>query len=200
MRPISLLSDADLDTWGNEDLEVLIQAFGNAKTHKWKDEGGEEISAHAEPIISPEETRQEWQSVKRVVITQRYPRDRMADLWSLIYQYHADQFPNLIKLAQLSLTCPVHTAGCERGFSKQNLILSSLHYRLLPETQDKLCRVAIEGPPRNEFLFVEALTVWRSEKKRFIFCSSSSSHDEHEPAPTTNTISDDYQNDRDWCW
>ena len=118
-----------------------------------------------EPTISPEETRQEWQSVKRVVITKRYPRDWMADLWSLIYQYHADQFRNLIKLAQLSLTCPVHTAGCERGFSKQNLILSSLLNRLLPETQDKLCRIAIEGPPRNEFPFVEALTVWRSEKK-----------------------------------
>ena len=45
-------------------------------------------------------------------------------------KYHNSHFPNHINLACLALTCIVHTAGCERGFSIQNRILTTFKNRL----------------------------------------------------------------------
>ena len=45
---------------------------------------------------------------------------RMVPLWNLIHKYHKDEFPNLITLASLALTAPIHTADCGRRFSLQN--------------------------------------------------------------------------------
>ncbi|CAL8384633.1 unnamed protein product [Gadus morhua 'NCC'] len=44
--------------------------------------------------------------------------------WWKQHEYHLPDFPNLTILAQLATTLAVHTAGCERGFSAQNLILT----------------------------------------------------------------------------
>ena len=44
-------------------------------------------------------------------------------------------------ILKLALTSAVHTAGCERGFSAQNAILTKGRNRLLVENQHKLMRV-----------------------------------------------------------
>ena len=49
----------------------------------------------------------------------------------------------MVKLGHLSLSYPAHTAGCERGFSAQNHILTPLRNRLAAETQDMLLRVKL---------------------------------------------------------
>ena len=37
-----------------------------------------------------------------------------------------EQFPEILKLLSIALTLPVSSVGCERGFSKQNLIKTRL--------------------------------------------------------------------------
>ena len=66
----------------------------------------------------------------------------MWKLWHLIAKFHPE-FPNLNVLARLALTSSVHTAGCERGFSVQNRILTTFRNRLTIENQQKLMRVKI---------------------------------------------------------
>lgn len=170
MRPVGLLTGQDLDDWGNEAISVLIRHFGEEKEHSWVDDERETHTTKSGPIIDGESTRREWSEIKQKVVAQMYPRDNICNLWQLINQYHSDECPNLIKLAQLALVCPVHTAGCERGFSVQNIVLTSLRNRLLPETQDMLLRVCIEGSDEmRNFDFAGALNAWRSHKKRSIF-------------------------------
>jgi hypothetical protein len=67
----------------------------------------------------------------------------MSELWKLIGKYHGEDFPNMIKLAHLALSSPVHTAGCERGFSAPNAILTPKRSRLGDKTQDDLLRVKL---------------------------------------------------------
>ena len=92
----------------------------------------------------------------------------MWQLWNLIVTYHAKDFPNLVTLAQLGLTLAVHTAGCERGFSVQNNILTPSRNRLTPVVQQKLIRVKL-GPERVSFNFQAALLKWRAVKDRRIY-------------------------------
>ena len=58
----------------------------------------------------------------------------------------------------------VHTAGCERGFSAQNHILTSLRNRLTPENQDMLMRVKLHGNIDVE----RAFHAWEEAKNRRI--------------------------------
>ena len=88
------------------------------------------------------------------------PKESMWKLWNLIVTYHHVDFPNLTTLARLCLTLAVHTAGCERGFSVQNSILTSSRNRLTPGVQQKLMRSKL-GPGRSSFNFSAALTHWR---------------------------------------
>ena len=104
----------------------------------------------------------EWNGLKRTVLTQNYPREKMTNLWYLIKKHHSEEFPNMIKLAHLALSSPAHTADCERGFSAQNLLLTSLRNRLSPENQDMLMRVRLH-PDADLF---RALLEWEKAKPR----------------------------------
>ena len=97
---------------------------------------------------------------KQPPTTEHYPRHSMSSLWQLISKYHKADFPNLIKLAQLALTSAVHTAGCERGFSAQNAILTKGRNRLLVENQHKLMRVKMTA----DIDFEQVIQIWRQKK------------------------------------
>ena len=81
---------------------------------------------------------------------------------TLISKYHKADFPNLIKLAQLALTSAVHTAGCERGFSAQNAILTKGRNRLLVENQHKLMRVKMTA----DIDYEQVIQIWRQKNRR----------------------------------
>ena len=123
----------------------------------------------------------EWLKLKQVVKVQQYTRASMEQLWNLIAVYHKDDFPNLITLASLALTHPVHTADCERAFSSQNSVTTATRNRLSSDKCDQLMRVMIEGPSpdaeQNELndYFLRALAEWRTIKDRLIFCGSGKS-------------------------
>jgi len=80
----------------------------------------------------------EWREAKTIVKSLKYPVDQMKELWQLLTEHHKDDLPNIIKLAQICLILPLHTADCERTFSMQNQILTSKRNRLDHEQCDKL--------------------------------------------------------------
>ena len=88
-------------------------------------------------------------------------RDKLSTLWQFIFKHHGDKFPNLLKLAAIVLTTPVHTADCERGFSNQNRVKISLRNRLSPERLDDLVTVSCEGGALSDFDFKSALQHWK---------------------------------------
>ena len=167
MRPISFLTSDELENWGDEQIDKLTSHYGYPQTHTWK-EGSEEKSTTSPKIIDPEATKEEWRVIKPRVLAQMYPRDNTQNLWSLINEFNKADYPNLIKLAHLALTCPVHTSGCERGFSIQNSILTSTRNRLTPHTQNMLIRIKAAGKSLSVFDFNAALVSYR-HKKRKIF-------------------------------
>ena len=167
LRPITFLSEQDLQAFGEEELELLIAHYGNEQSHHWK-EDNRDHHVTTPPVIDPEKTRQEWALLKKVVKAQHYPRDCLWKLWALVTKYHLEDFPNLTTLAQLATTLAVHTAGCERGFSAQNLILTPHMNRLTMLHQEQLLKVNL-GPKRSEFPFREALKTWKQTKERKLY-------------------------------
>ena len=116
-----------------------------------------------------DQTADEWTKIKPLVVEAGYPRDRIVPLWNLIHKYHKDEFPNLITRASLALTAPIHTADCERGFSPQNSLKTSVRNRLGSERVDDLMVVSAEGEDLDPFDFNAALQHWRKKKDRRIF-------------------------------
>ncbi|KAK3098990.1 hypothetical protein FSP39_024990, partial [Pinctada imbricata] len=164
LRPVSFLDSKELEEFGTEEMDILCQFYGEKQTVKWKQEKVTKSNT-SEPIIDVAKTKKEWGLLKRVVVAEKFPRDFMQLLWGLTWKYHKDKFPNLLTLARLALTSAVHTAGCERGFSVQNQILTKLRNRLNVETQSKLMRVKLCCLERN-VIVEKALSVWRKSKTR----------------------------------
>ena len=90
-------------------------------------------------------------------------------LWKVMYQNHKDVLPNLITLAELALILQIHTADCERRFSKQNLINNKSRNRIEDAALNRLMMISIEGRPLEEFDFAQSLSIWKAEKDRRIF-------------------------------
>ena len=55
-------------------------------------------------------------------------------------------FPNLCKIAQISLSIPVTTASIERSFSQMKLIKTRLCSSLTDKNLSNLMKIAIEAP------------------------------------------------------
>ena len=121
MRPLSFVPSSDLQTWGNQELKVLLTHFDSnpADGEGW--------------FLDSKTARHEWSLVKHLVLQEKYPRDNMGTLSSTIDKFHKHSFPNLLKLAAMALTLPIHTADCERGFSLQNNLKNCQRNRLLQE-------------------------------------------------------------------
>jgi hypothetical protein len=110
----------------------------------------------------------EWQLLKRLVLTMQYPRDNMLHLWQLIASNHRQEFPNLMQLAYIALTLPLHTSDCERTFSVQNNVVTKLRSRLSPSICDRLVRVKLEGEGLKSHDFTATVAHWRKSKNRIL--------------------------------
>ena len=107
------MTSEELSNYGNVQLLKLLNHFGQERSS----ERGVIFPA----VVNPTQAKVEWSLLKDVVKEQHYPTEKLSTLWSCIVKFHADTFPNLLKLAQLALILPLQTADVERGFSAQNL-------------------------------------------------------------------------------
>lgn len=164
MRPISLLSEEELTQFGAEKLEMLLGHYGAEQTHTWKEGDPSVHTKKSSPLVDAQATREEWIRAKTTVHPQHYPRGTITALWTMMVQHHADDFPNLCKLAAYAISCPVQTADCERSFSAQNRILTALRNRLTPKTQNKPMTVKL-----GKVNPVEALAAWKAAKPRSVW-------------------------------
>lgn len=73
----------------------------------------------------------------------QYRTTQMQYLWELLTTHHKEDLDELIKLAQIALILPLHTASCERVFSQQNIILTKQRNSLAPKIFDRLLRVRL---------------------------------------------------------
>ena len=136
MRPLSFLSDEQKEEFGNREVEILLEHYGNEKKI------GDVVS---QPMVNTEACRAEWSMAKRIVMQQLCPRDSTKILLKLLHDNHKDSLPNLMTLANLALIMPYQTADCERGFSCQNGIKTSRRSRMEEETMNTLMTIKVEG-------------------------------------------------------
>ena len=160
MRPLTHLSKEQRDEYGNKELNILIQHYGEEKK---KDD------VVSKSLIDAEQVRQEWSLCKEIVMQEMYPRTSIKDLWKMIFTYHRDTFPNMLVLARLALIMPYQTADCERGFSCQNGIKTSRRNRLQEKHLNDLMTIKIEGPRLEDMVFQRAIISWKHKKERKIF-------------------------------
>ena len=139
----------------SKDQRSIIEVFRGSSDES-------ENSSNDQTKPAPLEDTPKQPLVKETVLAEHYPRHSMSSLWQLISKYHKADFPNLIKLAQLALTSAVHTAGCERGFSAQNAILTKGRNRLLVENQHKLMSVKMTA----DIDYEQVIQIWRQKNRR----------------------------------
>ena len=159
MRPLTFLSETDRDSYGNKEMEILLQHYGNVARK------GEIVSL---PLIDSEQCRLEWSTAKKIVYEQKYPRDKTSTLMKLLFDFHRETLPNLMTLANLALIMPYQTADCERGFSCQNGIKTARRSRLKESHLNTLMTIKIEGGNIQDFDFGQAINLWKNKKKRKI--------------------------------
>ena len=81
---------------------------------------------------------------------------------------HKDVYPAASEAAGRLLVAPVSTVECERGFSKQNIIKTSLRNSLGMAGLNNLMRISVDGPGLVNFNFSSAFKKWKSMKARRI--------------------------------
>lgn len=91
-------------------------------------------SATSQPVlhVCAEKVRNQWMLARQISKSAKYRTTQMQDLWELLTTHHKEDLDELIKLAQIALTLPLHTASCERVFSQQNIILTKQRNSLAP--------------------------------------------------------------------
>lgn len=173
MKPLQFLSSKDLETWGNEEVEELADFYTAPQSHPGSD-GFEYVSV---PLLecTTGDIMKEWNRCKNIVKSNHYPVHSLNSLWEALANLQQDgslECSNLIKLASIVLTHPVHSCDCERTFSVQNLTQTALRNRLSPDKLSQLMRVKIEGGDMKNFNFLAAVEKWRGEKRRALFPNS----------------------------
>ena len=165
LRGVSFMTSEELSNYGNVQLLKLLNHFGQERSN----ERGVIFPA----VVNPTQAKVEWSLLKDVVKEQHYPTEKLSTLWSCIVKFHADTFPNLLKLAELAVILPLQTADVERGFSAQNLTKTAHRNRMEAETLDNLMTISVEGPSVESYDFNKAVLLWRGKKERRIFKKTS---------------------------
>ncbi|XP_023931989.1 zinc finger protein 862-like [Lingula anatina] len=160
IRPLSFLSESERENWGEVPIQKLASHYGNIVEHH----GSKSV-----PIIIEKQGMSEWSKLKELVFRMGYARDATYNLWSIIKTHHSEDFPNLLKLAAISLILPIHTSDCERTFSSQYYIKNHRRNRLSETRLQQCLLIMIEGKAIGDFDFKSALDILKKEKKRRIY-------------------------------
>ncbi|KAJ8311704.1 hypothetical protein KUTeg_011059 [Tegillarca granosa] len=158
MRDLSFVSQSEDFQYGTDKIEILLDQYATPK--------GDPM---IQPPVNGDKAKSEYALLKPLVLQQQYPRDKLDVLWKIIFQFHKEQFPNLIELATIVLSMPVQTAICERGFSVQNPIKTAPRNRLGDARLRILMTISIEGPSFKKFDSEKSFNEFKTKKKRRIF-------------------------------
>ena len=160
MRPLTFLNQEEYERYGVEEIGELGDFFGTAKEGK---------SGPVDSLLDSESTKLEWQTAKRIVLNERYPRNNTRELWQTLATFHKETLPNISKLAMICLVLPLHTSDVERPFSVQNQVKTAVRNRIGAQMVNNYLTVGIEGPQLGEFDFETAAVHWRNAKLRKLF-------------------------------
>jgi hypothetical protein len=147
------VAEDDLVVYGTYELKKLCEHYGSSKT---LDSG-----TVMEPVIDSNCVQDEWIVFKQLMNSNFRPCTLQGMMKKLNQsETLQEQYPNLLTLIALSLTMPVSTVDCERGFSKHNRIKIRTRARLQTSHVTTLMKISIDTPalPQiDQFTFPEPL-------------------------------------------
>ena len=138
LKGIRFMSDEDRENYGLDKIKVLTKHYD----------------------LSEKDVLRELEIFKSVVISNMYPTG-LDKLYKVLKEHHVETFPNILFLMEIALIMPLHTAQVERGFSAQNIIVTSRRNRISANIVDKLMMVKCEGKNSQDFNFDAALNKWK---------------------------------------
>ena len=136
--------------YGNHDIEKISTQFHDSRC-----------------IEDLDECVQEWTSFKQF-LQDKYNASSHTEVVNTLCSDTTLQtiYPNMSTIAKICRVVPIHSADVERTFSQLKLIKVSIRNRMNEKTLDSLLRIAIEGPPVEEFPVSTAVRLWANKKKR----------------------------------
>ena len=133
-------------TYGDEHLQTLLEAFSQ---------------------LDEETTREDYRMFKFLLHNNR--QDNLQQICSRIIKNHAEQFPDFVTLANISLVLPLTSVPCERAFSVQNSVMSTKRSRMTTDHLNNKMLVLSESRTRAEDkMTAEAMTTAAAAK----FCTA----------------------------
>lgn len=177
LKGIRFMTRTELCDYGNNELEEIAEFYSEPQAHEG--ENRDDFVYVSSPLLkcSSETVLEEWTYVKDFVKDNAFPTNSLSALWQTLAETFAEKKDekgkvispqkcgNLLTLAAIVLTHPVHTADCERAFSVQNLTVTPLRNRLSADKCDQVMRIKIEGEKIEDFNFIAAMDKWKKEKK-----------------------------------
>ena len=114
----------------------------------------ETLSNHFQ--LNEEDLVNEWMQ-SREIVHKNYRGYSLPTLTKAVHasDVHKESFPVLGKLLVITLTLPVSTADCERGFSEMKITKTELRNRTKKETLASLMHICTEGPHISNFDFCQ---------------------------------------------
>ncbi len=94
--------------------------------------------------------QKEWVALK-LDIYRHHMGEKFFPLWKKFLTSQCQSYVNILHLVRIILVCPVATAQVERMFSFIKRILGDWRLSLHLDTVDTLLRIAVDGPPVEEF-------------------------------------------------
>ena len=161
-RKVPGADSTSFPTYGNESIEVLLKHYGEDKPAQTV--VGEET---VKPSMISSEIRSEWRTY-RSLLAKKPEVSTAFQLKELVTNNMLiAMFPNLNKIATISLSIPVSTASVERSFSQMKLIKTRLHNSLADCNLSHLMKISIESPDKlTENDLEEIVEIWNRKSRR----------------------------------
>ena len=86
------------------------------------------------------------------------------ELLQQLHLNHADDFPNLLRIADWSLAIFLSAADCERDFSLLKLVKSARRNRLSNQILEQIMVIKINRPSCEDFPFDDARATWQEKQ------------------------------------
>ena len=156
-RKAPKVDSPDLPLYGEQAITTLLAHYGAEKPAKTL--LGEPTNRVA--VITSDITT-EWKTYHKLLVNK--PENNMkSQLKELVCNdMIRTLFPNLCKIATISLSIPVSTASVERSFSQMKLIKTRLRSSLNDKSLSHLMKIAIESPAE----LTEVVDVWNRKNRR----------------------------------